>query len=243
MSEEKLDAELKPFVKSAVKLEPHASESANAPCVESKFGGVPYAEEGDTWPICTGCGSELDFIAQLSEESEVSLHTFYYCFDCFPWGFNAAERGQWEIISYQNPLLKNHKLISRTTESETAVTPCVVSESPVKVLPDWESLQSIIPAASELCSSFEKDSEWDAYEAATIRQGCLDDYSTLIGGYPRFVQGEVQPSCDVCGKPMTFFAQIDSEDEANVMWGDVGLVYFFRCAEHKGEFHFELQCH
>lgn len=243
MSQEKLDTLLQPLIKSALKLDPKSDPAAGQASCESKFGGLPYAESGDTWPSCPKCKKELTFINQILDEKESQLFTFYYCNDCFPWGLGDEEKGQWLVKLYKEP--SNEKLITitRNSEEEFPPVPCKVIASSVNVLPDWEGLDSASQEAGDLCSEINDDSPWDAYEEAVARSGCLDDYATLLGGYPRFVQGEAIPSCPICNSNMEFYAQIDSEDEANIMWGDVGLVYFFRCPEHKNEFKFELQCH
>jgi hypothetical protein len=57
------------------------------------------------------------------------------------------------------------------------------------------------------------------------------------------IQGEAGGKCRKLSKEMEFFAQIDSEDEANLMWEDFGLVYLFRCSDHTSEFHFGIACH
>ena len=115
--------------------------------------------------------------------------------------------------------------------------------SSIEALPDWEGINSASNEVSNLCCEINDDSPWEEYGEAVERAGCLNDYATLLGGYPRFVQGEVEPTCPKCNNEMEFYAQVDSEEEANIMWGDVGLVYFFRCPQHKNEFRLELQCH
>ena len=72
--------------------------------------------------------------------------------------------------------------------------------------------------------------------------GGLTDYATIVGGYPHWVQGEATPGCDVCKSGMRLLAQIDTEDEADIIWGDVGCVYIFYCPEHPRETRMELQC-
>jgi hypothetical protein len=49
-----------------------------------------------------------------------------------------------------------------------------------------------------------------------------------IGGEPDFIQGHEWPSCSMCGKEMTFYAQIDSLND-DVTLGDVGMIYVFVC--------------
>ncbi|SEQ73289.1 Uncharacterized protein YwqG [Amphritea atlantica] len=243
MSKEKLDSLLKPLVKKAIKLEPRANDAALAASCHTKFGGSPYAEAGDTWPSCPTCKKELTFINQIHDEIEQQLFVFYYCNECFPWGLGDEEKGQWLVRLYDEPSSSKIVNIARASNDEFAPTPCKVITSPVEVLPDWEGLDSASDELSDLCCKINDDSPWEEYEEAVERAGCLNDYATLLGGYPRFVQGEAGPVCPECNSQMIFYAQIDSENEANIMWGDVGLVYFFRCPEHKNQFQLELQCH
>lgn len=243
MSKEKLDGLLRPLIKKAIKLEPKADESALQVSYESKFGGMPYAERGDVWPSCPTCKKELTFVSQLFDEDEQQLFVFYYCNKCFPWGLGKEEDGQWLVRLYKEPSLEKMAEINRSSDDEFAPTPCKVISSSVEVLPDWEGLDSVSKEAGVLCSKINDDSPWEEYEEAVERAGCLSDYATLLGGYPRFVQGEAIHNCPQCNTEMEFYAQLDSEDEANIMWGDVGLVYFFRCPQHKTEFQLELQCH
>ena len=48
--------------------------------------------------------------------------------------------------------------------------------------------------------------------------------------------------CDHCRSRMNLLAQIDSETEADVMWGDSGCLYLFYCVNHPREIKLNLQC-
>lgn len=232
---------LRPHVKSVLQLEPKADAAAKNPDINSKFGGSPYAESGCDWPGCKTCSSKLTFVAQLKKHEDNSLYVFYYCFDCSPWGMSDEERGQWLVQRFSAPSMNKYQKID-CPESDFEMIPCSVSEVEVKVLPDWEGLDSEIPEASDLRSQIDKKSLWDDYDLAVKELGCIDDCITVIGGYPKFIQGEAGGTCPICSRNMKFLAQIDSEDEAGLMWGDVGSVYLFQCDEHPSEFHLELQC-
>jgi len=243
MNKEELDSLLRPLIKKAIKLEPKVDESASLASCESKFGGLPYAEAGDAWPSCPGCKKELTFVSQLLDEGEQQLFVFYYCHECFPWGDGKEEDGQWLVKLYQAPSLEKMVEIRRSSDDEFAPKPCTLIPSSVDVLPDWDGLDSVSEEAGNLCSKLNDEDPWEEYEEAVERVGCLTDYATLLGGYPRFVQGEITHHCPQCNTEMEFYAQLDSEDKADVMWGDAGLVYFFRCPQHKTQFKFELQCY
>jgi uncharacterized protein YwqG len=184
----------------------------------------------------------LDFIAQIKSSDQNSLQTFFYCFECSPWGLGDEEAGQWLIRNYHQPSMESYSAIKPATVSDYETAACSCKEKPVSSLPDWDSLESLSPEACDICQQINADEPWEAYDAAVSRLGCVEDYPTLMGGYPKWIQGETSKSCRVCGSEMECFVQLDSEDEADLMWGDCGAVYLFRCCEHKNEFAFELQC-
>ncbi len=243
MSNKKLDILVKPLIKEGLKLTPKADGLAIPASCKSKFGGLPYAESGDCWPSCPTCKKELTFVNQILDEKENALFVFYYCNECGPWGLRDEEKGQWVAKQYKNPVTENIYEIQRHNKDEFSLTACSVSSTVVMVLPDWEGIDSVSEEISNLCCEINDDSPWESYEVAVVRADCLNDYSTLLGGYSRYVQGEASATCSKCNSQMEFYAQIDSEDEAELMWGDVGLVYFYRCPEHKNEIYLELQCH
>jgi uncharacterized protein YwqG len=240
---EKLDALLKPLIRGAVLLEPARSRAAEAASVDAKFGGLPYATQGDQWPVCPTCHRELVFVAQFVDDRTHTLYVFFYCFACLPWGLRAEENAQWLVRWYPRPSMDTYRTLLPSAASEQTVIPSRVSGSPVRVLPDWEGIESLSPRASNLCYDLDDARPWEEYAAAVHRLGCLNEYATLIGGYPRWVQDALVTTCEACGSELAFLAQIDSEEAAGLMWGDAGLVYLFQCPTHPDIFRLELQCH
>jgi hypothetical protein len=242
-SHEKLDALLKPLIREAVLLEPSRSKAAEAASANSKFGGLPYATQGDPWPLCPSCGRELVFVAQFLDDKTQTLYAFFYCFACFPWEVGAEENAQWLVRRYPGPSMEHYRKLQPCAPDKQTVIPCTVSRSPVRVLPDWEGIESRCMTASNLCYDLDDARPWEEYAAAILRLGCLNEYATLVGGYPRWVQDALVTSCESCGSELEFLAQLDSEEAAGLMWGDAGLVYLFQCPNHPDVFHLELQCH
>jgi uncharacterized protein YwqG len=243
MNQPSLDQRIAPLIKPAIKLEVIDNEQAEAASCESKIGGQPYAEQGDCWPVCPDCNNELSFVCQLKHPQQQELVVFYYCNECGPWGLADESEGQWVSKLYPSPSMEKLSLIQRQSEDEQGFIPCLVNASTVNTLPDWEGLDLVDEAMTKHCCELDDDAPWEAYDAAVERSGALNDYATLIGGYPRFVQGAVLPHCPQCQQDMEFFAQIDSEEQADMMWGDLGVIYLFRCAVHRGVFKMRLQCH
>lgn len=243
MSEEQLDELLGPIARRARVLVLEPNDEARDVRTDSKFGGAPYAEAGDEWPTCSGCDNDLVFVAQIRDDLSNVLVVFFYCFDCFPWGLSDEERGQWVVRRYESPDVDRAANLEPRNEMALAVRPCTVTKHVVRALPDWESLESHSADASQLCSELNAESPWETYNSAVARNECLTDFATVLGGYPRWVQGQATAVCPECNEHMHFIVQIDSEDGAELMWGDVGLVYLFQCRAHPEIFHLELQCH
>jgi hypothetical protein len=51
-----------------------------------------------------------------------------------------------------------------------------------------------------------------------------------VGGAPGWIQSDETPDCIGCGHPMTFLAQLDTDDRLGLQFGDDGRLYAFVCA-------------
>jgi uncharacterized protein YwqG len=238
-----------PLAKTATKLNLRKiNKPDNIPITATYFGGQPYAENGDEYPVCPACRRPLAFICQIDltkgfhEKPEgISLFSFFYCHECFPWGLSDDEKGSWLVRTYSDPGPEKFALITPPAEIEYPTGHCLASEEKITVYPNWEDFSGLLPEVPD--SFIERSPEpWDEYDAAVKELGGFNDFATIIGGYPFWVQGSEMPECGVCGNEMDFLLQIDSEEKADLGWGDSGLVYFFYCKKHPGEIKFLLQC-
>lgn len=250
MKKSQLELVVTPHVRVCSCLEPKSGRNLDTPAARTYFGGQPYAESGDAWPSCPTCQKELSFVCQarfsetkFAPPNGIDLFTFFYCWECSPWGLDDEPPGQWVVRFYSAPSDERAIRIQRKTNDEYETTPCSVDIKSAKSLPDWEGIDVYCPEASALSAELNDDEPWEAYTELLQKITGRDDYSTMIGGYPRWVQSESTPKCPQCHHLLEQFAQIDSEDEAGLMWGDVGCVYLFCCREHPSEVRFELQCH
>lgn len=248
MNEKKrLDSLLKPLIRECTQLIPEPSDNAYAQSTVSKFGGLPYCEAGETWPICPTCKNGLTFICQLNTDDykhrpfEKALFSFFYCWECFPWGEPDEEKGQWVIRRYTDPTSEKMGPMKKESDEEYDVRPCFATFKLAKVLPSWEGLYSVSEEVVNLCCEIDHGTEWDFYEDAVERLGCLNDYATITGGYPRWIQGEIIEKCSQCDQEMRLMAQIDSEENADIVWADAGCAYLFQCKKDPDVFHLKLQ--
>ncbi len=232
-----------PIIRNATKIE---IQSASTPPENSQlishFGGQPYFEEGAEW-YKSKAGKNLDFIFQIFNNDEIQLPKsikliqFFYDLDEFPWD---TDEDGWFVKIYET--LHTDKLIKIDNPTEFEEWKyCEVTFKSIKSLPDWEGIDLYEERAAKLSSVLNSKEDWDSYEKVVEKLIGEQDYQSQLGGYPRWVQGESTPTLSN-GENMKLLFQIDSDNNAGLMWGDVGLVYVFYDEETKRT-EFTLQCH
>lgn len=239
---------LRSLAKVATKLNPEkVSEGEAYALTESRFGGEPYAEIGESWPNCPTCKTPLTFICQIDTTSGfhpkpkgIDLFTFFYCWECGPWGMNDDVKGTWVVRTYLDPKDTDAEPIQPDEPEPYPPDACLLLPEKVLSFPDYDELDFHYEAVAERFS--DNEDPWDVYEAAVKSLGGQTDFCTLVGGYPHWIQGDDTPLCDHCQNRMSLLTQIDSEPDAEVMWGDSGCLYIFYCANHPREVDLRLQC-
>ncbi len=246
---EALAESLRPLARTATQLNlSRVAEGDVLPVISSRFGGgEPYAEVGEAWPVCPTCKAGLAFICQIDMTSVfhrkpegVDLFSFYYCWECGPWGLDDEEKGTWVSRNYHNPA-EAKAIKIKHPEGGPHQPLCRVETRQAISFPDWDELAAWSKQAEEICGEANVDEPWAEYAATVESLGGLSELTTFLGGYPRWIQGEAELICDLCQNRMDLLAQIDTEDEADIMWGDVGCVYLFYCPLHPTENKFHLQ--
>jgi len=239
---------LRPLAKTATKLTLRKVKKREViPLTGSHFGGQPYAEIGERWPSCPTCKIDLTFICQIDltagfheKPKGIDLFTFFYCWECFPWGFDSDIEGTWVVRTYSNPSETFFKPIRPRGPESYPPDMCLVRVNKVDSFPDFGESEYHHEKVAERFSDFDEPD--DAYEAAVKSLGGETEFCTLVGGYAHWIQGEDIPECEHCKNKMSLLTQIDSEEEADVIWGDSGSVYLFYCATHPREIELRLQC-
>jgi uncharacterized protein YwqG len=207
----------------------------------SHFGGQPYFEEGEEW-IKSNNGKYMQFIFQIFNTTElelpksIKLIQFYYDWDEFPWD---TKHDGWSVKIYKE--LKTDKviIIDKPTELESSKY-CEIEFQAVKSLPDWQGIDLYEPNASDLSCVLNEEEPWESYQKTVEKLIGEQDNQSQLGGYPQWIQGESTPK-NLKGQNMKLLFQIDSEDNAELMWGDLGLIYVFY-DEKTNEIEFTLQC-
>ena len=230
---------LTPLIKSKTQMELIKAGNKEGSQFISHFGGIPYFEEGEAWPVNKDSGKPLSFIMQLINTGEIHLPEeigvlqFFYDWEEFPW---ETEQEGWLIKMY--PKLDKSKAV--VVEPDTAVfSPdfCTINFVDKQSLPDWEGLYAIDESILDLCEKINPDDSWDVLENAKTNLIGEQDYASFLGGYPVWVQYDETP------ENYKLLLEIESEDDANIMWGDAGSVYFFYDPDDVKDIRFFFQCY
>jgi uncharacterized protein YwqG len=211
----------------------------------SRLGGGAALRKGTPWPTWKGRPQALVAQIVLSEVAALDSESvlppsgrllFFYDSAQETWGFDPADRGSSTVMFVDD---------DQATEPfiDPALFPAVPLTASAELdLPRWESLW--------FASSGLEPSEAEAYGELRESLNGGDLIHKLLG-YPDGVQNEMQTECQFasngiycgnaegCRDPRAealrpgaidwrLLLQIDSEeDRAEMMWGDVGRVYFW----------------
>ena len=177
---------------------------------ETVFAGHPSAASGFEWPKCRSCGGNMQFLGQVRVDSDdkARLLLLFMCQN------NPGGCSEWEA-----------------DEGANAV---------ISVRPEGLSLQTA-PASGETSRTnryaarvISVDStDYDAARAEYAERERTSPRHVLgcLGGEPAWIQAEQTPSCDTCGQPMQFVAQLEEgpDAEAEMNFGGGGCAYVFVC--------------
>jgi hypothetical protein len=216
--------------------------AALSPICETRFGGTPYMEEGDSWPVCTGCRSNLDFVCQLrlpdhlpDMPRRVALLTLYYCQSCAPEeGWAQPKEGPLVIRLYEEPA---EPLAIQPTLPDTSVAASVECRDAI-CLPSWMDLPEDLRTLARDANTVDPSAAYDyLVEAVDAKK----HGGSRVGGYPGWLSARESLSCARCKAALAFMAQLDHEPALGLNWAKSGRMYLFFCREHSGQMAFRIQ--
>lgn len=236
----------------------HAAATAGA----SRLGGLPILDDQVEWPKQNEV--PLSFLALLDLEDLAGLETdlglpnhgqlnfFYEAREQQAWGFDPADVDAWRVI------LTDPRGGAPREAPDDALTYQEVPLEAQQVLtaPGWEEA-----AVGEV---FRGDG--DAYWAFADGVQMLDSDDATpghqVGGWPTLVQAPFWLECQLASNGVyasgdsrrsnraielasgadrwRLLLQLDTDDTAGWMWGDVGMLYFAMQADHLAKHSFEL---
>jgi hypothetical protein len=242
---ELLGARLRPARK--LELEPTA-DAGTLPLLATHFGGTPYAEAGETWPICPACKQSLTFIGQFDAReapvafgSRIGLFTFFYCWHCMPWGLDREMAGSWVVRNHPVAASGDHVPLHPLEPPVQITRPCAVRFVPMTSHPDWDEVEWRCPELRAQAASLAPEEPYVPYQPAVAELVGEYPITTQMAGYARWIQSAPRHPCPVCRQPRGFVLEIDSLCEADCDWGLSGLAYLFSCPEHPDKWALRIQ--
>ncbi len=198
------------------------------PRTASKFGGIPYLEKGEDWPVCHVCRKNMAFICQADvgdtetgRDLGVGFFTFFFCWDCDE---SDHDDGQTQNRVRFYAMASEEKL---SDPPEVALSYDFISPHPERGLtlektlcaPDDEEMEDYAPELAEILSVEHPGDPYEAYRTLVDQVGAINEPHSHIGGYGWWIQGSESQRTSI------LFAQIHSSETDCPVFGDGGSVY------------------
>lgn len=231
--------------------EPHLAASNN----RSRIGGKPLTPAGFRWPACTR--RSLDFLLQLELSvlaplalpgalPSAGLLTFFYDLDNQPWGYDPKELDGSRVV------LITDSDVSPTAgpDSEFVLPMRALDFGHAKTLPSFGSRAYDRLKEEAALSHAEEDTYFEYLEKFERQFYPVPSGLHRLFGHSSNIQGDMQLEAQLvtnglyCGDPSGYhdpraaelergaddwilLLQLDSDDAAGLMWGDLGMLYFW----------------
>jgi uncharacterized protein YwqG len=262
------------FIKDSLILKTNRSEETIVPLGQSRIGGHPDLSTTLEWPVWNDV--HLAFIAQINlaelptaEFLDVlpksGLLYFFYCADQTTWGYDPADKGSWRVLFGGPAGIRRSEFPDDLPESGR-YNCCSVSFSHSISIPSYDA-----PCIEELQLTGDEHDKFIEFEQKAVKligdEGCIH----RLLGHPDQIQNDMQTECQLVShgiyygnssgrndprasalkagaKDWELLLQIDTEDDARMMWGDVGRIYYWIPREALQQKNFEsawmtLQCY
>jgi uncharacterized protein YwqG len=218
--------------------------------VVGRLGGRPLLDPDDDWPdhldrpLSLLAVLDLALVADLSAGTGLprsGLLNLFYETEDQPWGFDPADRGAWRVL----PADPATAQVRAEPPGTPAFAEVPLGGARIATFPGWE--ENVTDAIMGPGSPYVDD----RYIALSERLEAAGPGGPRhrLGGWPDLVQAPWQLECQLAshglyvGTPEGYadpraaalkagaadwvmLAQIDSDDDAGWMWGDVGKLYF-----------------
>lgn len=226
----------------AVRLGPDLSD-----ITIGRLGGEPRLPANVPWP--SWGDKPLSFLAELDLAQlgrfqtglplprQGNLSFFYEADEQQAWGFDPAHAMGWRVIYAEADEIRR----SAVPDGATTFAGISLSGQQVFTLPGWEE-----PALAGIWEDYVPPAE---YLEALAGPGWASSTDHRVGGWPSLVQGPIWDECQLASSGLymgglvdrespevraalaetnewVLLLQLDTDDAAGWMWGDVGMLYF-----------------
>lgn len=217
----------------------------------SKIGGLPTANTALQWPVWKDkplaflCQIDLGVIPKAACTNNLpaaGLLYFFYDQEQRTWGFDPKDRGSWKVVYVNNGSDLKPVNPPAGLMNEYIYTEKYIEFSETLIYPDWQDERicklnlddSQSDEYFELCASVFEDQP--AHQLlgypAPVQGNDMDLESQLVsnGLYCGDATGYNDPKAKVLESgrhEWTLLLQLDSDNDAGMMWGDEGMLYFW----------------
>jgi uncharacterized protein YwqG len=233
--QEKIEATIKPFIEIKAKLED------NLRLWQSKFGGFPYFPNGFQYPTDSE-GQAMVLLAQINFGETPKLEPFpekgilqFYistgsdvygaCFE------SPAKQEDFRVLYFPEVAEDEHLLVTNfgfspkpdmlPIEKQSSLAFCLKYE-PMPVH-DYQFEPTIFNIDSKM-----KYEHYENYKKIyEEHEELFRSEGHKLGGYPYFTQNDPRLFETYKGEEYRLLFQMDTDEEAGIMWGDCGVANFF----------------
>lgn len=239
-----------PLLKNEIWLHPQPLAEEKIPLGFSKIGGKPDLPDDIPWPV-DGSGQSLSFVAQINcRHVSYFLQTkdlpnrgilyFFYSACQEGWGFSPNDRNTFRVIYSAHAGKLAPREFPVDVPGAARFLPLPVKFSRQLGLPR-DLPDSLQPNGGGLSHA-----EWHVYDDRITQH----KYTNKLLGHPYPIQGPMEEACALASSGMytengapchdprgenlqdaakdwQLLLQIDSNQEAGMMWGDMGMLYFW----------------
>jgi uncharacterized protein YwqG len=232
---DKIEATIKPFVEIKAKAED------NLHLWQSKFGGFPYFPKSLQYPTDSK-GQAMFLLAQINFSEtpkltpfpETGILQFYISNDSDIYGAcfeSPAKQDDFRIMYFPEVTEVEHLLVTKfdflpmphilPIDKQSSLT-FALKQAPMPVV-DYRFEPTILNIDSKLKYEHYKEHA-KVYEA---HEKLFRSAGHKLGGYPYFTQNDPRDYEPYKSQEYMLLFQMDTDDDAGIMWGDCGVANFF----------------
>jgi len=233
VSAEELELVVTPLLKKATRLKVDTCDTPpDNSQFQSHFGGQPYFEIGESWPVSKS-GRPMQLVFQVFNEEGIALPDtiklvqLYYDFES---GAKTTFDDGWYVKIYGGLDMERTINLPRP-EGLSEGTYCEIVFENIISLPDWEGIDSYSPEAVNISAALNQEDQWEHYEKVVDKLCGSQACACQLGGYPKWLLEDETPLKDLGNVKLLF--QISCEDKMGIMWGASAVFYVFYDAETK----------
>jgi uncharacterized protein YwqG len=211
--------------------------------LRSHFGGTPYFEAGEQWPVHKITGEPMEFVCQF-----VSTEGFPFPEDLkliqlfFSFSYSNSEHFEdaWYIKTYNDIQVNKFTHVPNPSGKLNAFYNPAYMVMDVS-LPDFETAITVNPIIHYLCKKISRRKPNTTYDKMVHYLMGDTEYGSAIGGWPNWLYHESNFDINFYKQGYRLLAQLDNECQAGLCWGDVGTAYLFYNLNDKNKYEFLLQ--